>query len=51
MNIKDTYLKIKELGENDIQALREEYKEGLEANEAENKHLHVLNINQIKLNS
>ena len=31
--MKDTFLRIKELGENDSQALREAYKEWLEASE------------------
>ena len=51
VTMNDTFLRIKELGEKDSQALKEEYKEWLEACEAENKHPHVLYINQIIPNS
>ena len=43
--MKDIYLKINELGSKDSQALREEYKEWLEAGEVGNKHPHVLYMN------
>jgi hypothetical protein len=46
--MKDIYLKINELGSKDSQALREEYKEWLEAGEVGNKHPHVLYTNLIK---
>ena len=49
--MKDLFLKINELGDKDSQALREEYKEWLEACEGVNKHRHVLSMNQIKPNS
>ena len=48
VTLKDTLLKMKELGDKDSQALREEYKEWLEASESKNKHPHVLYINLIK---
>ena len=48
VTMKDTYRRIKELGENDSQALREEYKEWIEASEGGNKHPHILNKNQMK---
>lgn len=48
--MKDTFLRKKELGDKDSQALREEYKEWLEASEGGNKHPHVLYMNQIKPN-
>ncbi len=44
VTMKDIFRKIKELGNKDSQALREEYKEWLEASEGENKHPHVLYI-------
>tara|TARA_B100000945_G_scaffold162043_1_gene130073 strand:- start:343 stop:537 length:195 start_codon:yes stop_codon:yes gene_type:complete len=50
VTMNDTYLRIKELGDKDSQALREEYKEWLEASEGGNKHPHVLYMNQIKPN-
>ena len=49
--MKDIYLKIKELGDKDSQALIEEYKEWLEASEKGNKHPHVLYMNQMTPNS
>ena len=49
--MKDTFLRLKELGEKDSQALREEYKEWLEASEKVNEHPHVLYMNQIKPDS
>ena len=48
ITIEDTFLRIKELGYNDSKALREEYKEWLEACEEGNKHPHVLYMNQMK---
>ena len=50
VTMKDTFRRIKELGEKDSQALREEYKEWIEAIEEENKHPQVLYINQMKTN-
>ena len=49
--MNDIFLKIKELGDKDSQALREEYKEWLEACEEGNKQPHVLYMNQIKTRS
>ena len=46
--IKDTYLRIDELGDKESQALREEFKEWIDACEGENIHPHILYINQIK---
>ena len=46
--MKDTFRRIKELGEKDSQALREEYKEWIEASEGGNKPPHVLYMNQMK---
>ena len=51
VTMKDIFLKIKELGDKDSQALREEYKEWLEASEGANKHPHVLYINQMESKS
>tara|TARA_B100000579_G_scaffold413825_1_gene406871 strand:+ start:384 stop:617 length:234 start_codon:yes stop_codon:yes gene_type:complete len=51
VTIKDIFLKINELGDKDSQALRQEYKEWLEASEGGNKQPHVLYLNQIKPNS
>ena len=48
VTMKDTFRRIKELGKNDSQALREEYKEWTDANEGENKHPHILYINQLE---
>ena len=49
--MKDTLRRIKELGEKDSQALREEYKEWIEASEGLNKHPHVVYMNQMKSKS
>ena len=49
--MKDTFQRIKVLSEKDSKALREEYKEWLEASEERNKHPHVLYINQMKKSS
>ena len=51
VTMKDTYLRLKELAEEDSQALREEYKEWLEASEGGNTHPHVLYMNQMKTNN
>ena len=51
VTMKDTFRRIKELGEKDSQALREEYKEWIEASEGRNKQPHVLYLNQIKANN
>ena len=48
VTMKDTFRRIKELGEIDSQALREEYKEWIDASEGENKYSHVLHMNQMK---
>ncbi len=48
VTMKDTFLRIKKLGEKDSQALREEYKEWIDASEGENKHPHVLYINLLE---
>ena len=48
VTMKDIFLKLKELGDKDSQALREEYKEWLEASEGGNKHPHVLYMKQMK---
>ena len=50
VTMKNVFLKIKELDDKDSQALREEYKEWIEAIEEENKHPQVLYINQMKTN-
>ena len=50
MTMKDILLKINELGDKDSQALREEYKEWLEASQEGNKHPHVLYMIQMKPN-
>ena len=50
VTMKDTFQRIKELGEKDSQALREEYKEWIKASEGGNKQPHVLYLNQIKTN-
>ena len=50
VTMKNVFLKIKELDDKDNQALREEYKEWIEAIEEENKHPQVLYINQMKTN-
>ena len=51
VTMKDTFLMINELGDKESQALRQEYKEWLEASEGGNKQPHVLYLNQIKPNS
>ena len=51
VTMKDIFRKLKELEDKDSQALREEYKEWLEASEGGNKHPHVLYMNQIQPNS
>ena len=51
VTMKEAFLRIKVLVEKDSQALREEYKEWIEASEGGNKHPHVLYMNQLKLNS
>ena len=48
VTMKDTFRRIKELGEKDSQALREEYKEWIDASEGGYKHPHVLYINQLE---
>ena len=48
VTIKDTFRRIKELGEKDSQALREEYKEWIDASEGGSKHPHVLYMNQME---
>ncbi len=48
--MKDTFLRKKELGDKDSQALKEESKEWLEASQEVNKHPHVLYMDQIKPN-
>ena len=49
--MKDTFRRIKELGEKDSQALWEEYKECIEASKDGNKHPHFLYMNQMKTKS
>ena len=48
VTMKDTFRRIKELGEKDSQALREEYKEWIDASERRSKHPHVLYMNQLE---
>ena len=48
MTMKDTLRRIKELGEKDSQALREEYKEWIDAGEGGNNLPHVLYMNQLE---
>ena len=48
VTMKDAFRRIKELGEKDSQALREEYKEWIDASECGNKHPHVLYMNQME---
>ena len=48
VTMKDAFRRIKELGEIDSQALREEYKEWLEGCEGGNKHPHVLYMNLLE---
>ena len=47
-NMKDTFRRIKKLGEKDSQALREEYKEWIDAGEGGNKHPYVPYMNQFE---
>tara|TARA_Y100001968_G_C19136512_1_gene609361 strand:- start:302 stop:496 length:195 start_codon:yes stop_codon:yes gene_type:complete len=49
VTINDIYLKIQRSSDKDSQALKEEYKEWLEAREVGNKHPHVLYMNQVRL--
>ena len=51
VTMKDTFLRFRELGEKDSQALREEYKEWLDASEGGNKQPHVLYMSQMKTNN
>ena len=46
--MKDTFRRIKELGQKDSQALRELYKEWIEAIEGWNRQPHVLYVNHMK---
>ena len=46
VTMKDTFLRIKKLGEKDSQALRDEYKEWIDASEGGNKHPLVLYTTQ-----
>ncbi|WP_269624982.1 hypothetical protein [Prochlorococcus marinus] len=46
--MKEAFRRIQELSEKDSQALREEYKEWIDASEGGNKHPHVLYMNQIE---
>ena len=48
VTMQDAFQRIKELEEKDSQALREEYKECIEASEGGNKHPHVLYMNQLE---
>ena len=48
MTMKDAFRRIKELGGKDSQALREEYKEWIDASEGGSKHPHVLYMNQME---
>ena len=47
VTMKDTFRRIKELGEKDSQALREEYKEWIDASKGGSKHPYVLYMNQM----
>jgi len=51
VTLKDTCLRIKELGDKDSKALRDEYREWLEASQGDNKHPYVLYMNKMKPNS
>ena len=46
VTMKDIYLKLNELGNKESKALREEYREWLEACEEGKSHPHVLYMNQ-----
>ncbi len=48
VRMKDTFRMIKELGGKDSQALREEYKEWIDASEGVSKHPQVLYMNQME---
>ena len=48
VTMKDTFRRIKKLGEKDSQALREEYKEWIESIEGEINYPHFLYMNQMK---
>tara|TARA_Y100001968_G_scaffold140117_1_gene128212 strand:- start:322 stop:516 length:195 start_codon:yes stop_codon:yes gene_type:complete len=48
VTMNDAFRRIKELGGKDSQALREEYKEWIDACEDGNKHPHVLYMNQME---
>ena len=48
VTIKDAFRRIKELGGKDSEALREEYKEWIDASEGVGKHPHVLYLNQME---
>ena len=50
VTIKDTFKRIKKISEKDSKALREEYKEWIEAFEGGNKQPHVLYLNRMKPN-
>ena len=50
VTMNDILLRIKNLDDINSQALREEYKEWLDASEGDNEHPHVLYMNQIKPN-
>ena len=50
VTMNDILLRIKNLDDKYSQALREEYKEWLDASEGENEHPHVLYMNQTKTN-
>ncbi len=48
VTMKGVYLKINQLSGKDSQALRDEYKEWLEASEVGTNHPHVLYVNELK---
>ena len=48
LTMKDAFRRIKELGEKDSRARREEYKEWIDAGEGGNKYPHVLYMNQLE---
>ena len=48
VTMKDAFRRIKELGGKDSQALREEYKEWIDASEGGSNHPHVLYLNQME---
>ena len=51
VTMKDAFRRINELGGKDSQALREEYKEWIDASEGVGKHPHVLYLNQMEAKS